>query len=76
MHEMVTFCGPMHDPARGFDQFRQCLPRLLELRPNCLVVLAWLDIAQTGQKNGPAPAPVECSMCLPLFYFTGSFVIS
>ena len=51
----------MHDPARGFDQFRQCLPRLLELRPNCLVVLAWLDIAQTGQRNGPAPAPVECS---------------
>ena len=60
-HEMVTFCGPMHDPARGFDQFRQCLPRLLEMRPNCLVVLAWLDIAQTGQKNGNAPTPVNGS---------------
>ena len=60
-HEMITFCGPMHDPARGFDQFRQCLPRLLELRPNCLVVLAWLDIAQTGQKNGSSPAPAECT---------------
>ena len=60
-HEMVTFCGPMHDPARGFDQFRQCLPRLLELRPNCLVVLAWLDIAQTGQKNGPPTALAECT---------------
>ena len=58
-HEMVTFCGPMHDPARGFDQFRQCLPHLLEMRPNCLVVLAWLDIAQTGQKNGNAPVPVN-----------------
>jgi len=21
-HEMVTFCGPMHDPAGGFEQFR------------------------------------------------------
>lgn len=42
----------MHDPARGFDQFRKCLPRLLELRPNCLVVLAWLDIAQTGLQAG------------------------
>ena len=51
----------MHDPARGFDQFRQCLPRLLEMRPNCLVVLAWLDIAQTGQKNGSSPAPAECT---------------
>ena len=61
-HELVTFCGPMHDPARGFEQFRQCLPRLLELRPNCLVVLAWLDIAQTGErKETAAPAPAECS---------------
>ena len=60
-HELVTFCGPMHDPARGFDQFRQCLPRLLELRPNCLVVLAWLDIAQTGRKDGTAPPLPENS---------------
>ena len=59
--QMVTFCGPMHDPARGFEQFRQCLPRLLELRPNCLVVLAWLDIAQTGQKSNGTPAPTECT---------------
>ena len=57
-NELVTFCGPMHDPARGFDQFRKCLPRLLELRPNCLVVLTWLDIAQTGRKEGgEAPFP-------------------
>ena len=57
--ELVTFCGPMHDPARGFDQFRKCLPRLLELRPNCLVVLAWLDIAQTGNKAGNQDIPPE-----------------
>ncbi|MGV7096696.1 glycosyltransferase [Desulfovibrio sp. QI0434] len=61
-NELVTFCGPMHDPARGFDQFRKSLPRLLELRPNCLVVLAWLDIAQTGRKPGNgADTPSECS---------------
>jgi len=54
-HELVTFCGPMHDPARGFDQFKQCLPRLLELRPNCLVVLAWLDTARTGRLENGVP---------------------
>ena len=55
--ELVTFCGPMHDSSRGFAQFKQCLPRLLELRPNCLVVLAWLDIARTESKRAEPPQP-------------------
>ncbi len=39
--ELVTYCAPLHDPARGFAQFSRCLPYILARRPNCLVVLAW-----------------------------------
>lgn len=64
-HELVTFCGPMHDPSRGFDQFRQCLPSLLELRPNCLVVLAWLDTARTGPLENGVPRCGETTETKP-----------
>ena len=40
--ELVTFCGPLHDAARGFACFRQCLPHLLAARPRCHVAVAWL----------------------------------
>lgn len=53
--ELVTFCASPHDPARGFAQFRQCLPRLLERRPRCLVVLTWPE----GSRAGGGRAPTE-----------------
>lgn len=35
----LSVSGPPHESARGFQQFIACLPRLLEQRPNCLVLL-------------------------------------
>lgn len=46
--ERVSFLGPPHEPARGFQQFIECLPYLLAQRPNCLVLIAWLESATGG----------------------------
>ena len=46
--ELVSFLGPPHEPARGFNQFVECLPHLLAQRPNCLVLIAWLEGAASG----------------------------
>lgn len=48
--ELVSFFGPPHESARGFQQFIACLPRLLEQRPNCLVLLSWLENSQVGAR--------------------------
>ena len=52
--ELVSFFGPPHDAARGFQQFKDCLPRLLEQRPNCLVLLSWLENSQGEARALPS----------------------
>lgn len=39
VRELVTFSCRHAGPARGFPQFAQCLPKLLETHPQCHVVM-------------------------------------
>ena len=54
--ELVSFLGPPHEPARGFQQFVECLPYLLAQRPNCLVLIAWLESASGGGRTRDSDA--------------------
>lgn len=55
--ELVTFSGPQHDATRGFAQFTRCLPRLLELRPRCRVLLAWPETSRDRSGRAAATDP-------------------
>ncbi|WP_303171757.1 glycosyltransferase [uncultured Desulfovibrio sp.] len=70
--ELISFSGPLHDTARGFAQFVRCLPRLLELRPACHVLVAWPAPESHGGRSGEearrreAEALCRCREDLPL----------
>lgn len=49
--ELITFSGPLHDAARGCAQFMRCLPRLLQLRPACRVLVAWPEAASRSRER-------------------------
>ncbi|MBO4301637.1 MAG: glycosyltransferase [Desulfovibrio sp.] len=63
--ELVTFCASPHDPVRGFGLFRKCLPRLLEERPDCLVVIAWPDKGRDGALKQREPDRIASPLELP-----------
>ena len=50
--ELVSFFGAPYEPARGFQQFVESLPYLLAQRPNCLVLIAWLESTSGGRARG------------------------
>lgn len=69
--ELISFSGPLHDTARGFAQFARCLPRLLELRPGCHVLVAWPGSTRPSRAGEEArrrneEALLQCREALPL----------
>ncbi len=51
--EVLTYVTRHFEPYRGFHSFMRALPRIMELRPDCRVVI----VGKEGAGYGPTPPP-------------------
>lgn len=51
--EIITFVSRNLEPYRGFHTFMRSLPRILEMRPNCKVIIVGGDSVSYGKQPPP-----------------------